>query len=82
MEDRFKILKVLSTVLKVTAWGILLVLAIGLVGLFVGAKAQELPAAQIAVNMVIGSILTFLVLYAVSEIIRILLVIEEQTRRS
>ena len=81
MEKRFRLLGIFSILFKVVACATVLTMVIGLVGLFVGGKTQEVPLLPLALNMVVQLLVTALIFYALGEIIRILLVIEEQTRK-
>ena len=81
MEKRFRLLIVFSILFKIIACATVLTMVIGLVGLFVGGKTQEVPLLPLALNMVVQLLVTALIFYALGEVIRILLVIEEQTRK-
>jgi len=81
MGHSFKTLRILSVVFKGMAWVSLVIMAIALVGILMGKEAQGVPIAPVVVNMVVASVVTFLLFFALGEAIRILLVIEEQTRK-
>ena len=82
MNSSFKILGILSMALKVYAFLTLLLMVVGLVGIFMAGEAVGSQKFQIILNMVLGGTLFFLVLYSLSDLIRLLLHIETQTRKS
>lgn len=81
MENRFRLLRIFSTAFKVLAIAMLALMVVGLVGIAVGEKPPGVPIAQVATNMVVGLMVTSLMFYSLGEIIRVLLKIEEQTRK-
>lgn len=81
MENRFRLLKIFSAAFKVLAIAMLALMVVGLVGIVVGEKPPGVPIAQVATNMVVGLMVTSLMFYSLGEIIRVLLKIEEQTRK-
>lgn len=81
MNPSFKILSILSMALKVYAFLTLVLLAVGLVGLFMAGEAVGPQKFQIILNMVLGGTLFFLVLYSLGDLIRLLLHIEAKTRK-
>ena len=81
MNPSFKILGILSVALKVYAFLTLVLMAVGLVGIFMAGEAVGAQKSQIILNMVLGGTLFFLVLYSLGDLIRLLLHIETQTRK-
>ncbi len=82
MEKRFRLLKVFSVTFKVLSLLMLALMVVGLVGIAVGEKPQGIPLAQVVTNMIVAMLVTSLMFYSLGEIIRVLLAIEEQTRKS
>ena len=82
MTNTFGLLKILSTVFKILAWVVLLLMLVGLVGTLVANRdpASPVPVPMI-LNMVFSGILAFLMLFAFGEVIRLLLAIESQTHK-
>lgn len=81
MENRFKVLRVFSVIFKVTAFLSLVFLGIGVAGVAAGGMPEGVARGQVVLNMLISFSVSFLVLYSFGEIIRLLLIVEEQTRR-
>ena len=83
MKNSFGLLKILSGIFKVLAFLVLILMLIGLVGTLVAAgkdPASRVPP-PVILNMVFSGILAFLMLFALGEVIRLLLAIESQTRK-
>ena len=81
MPDRFRILRVIAVLFKVIAWAALLVGIIGAVGLFLSKGNPATPKGVSFVILLVSS-LYFMVFFALSEIIHLLFVIEQQTRKT
>ena len=86
MENRFKLLGIFSLIFKVVAWGCLLLGIVGAVGVFVAtagsAPAQGAPPRLVSMGVVVAVwTLFFLIFYTVSESIKLLLAIEENSRK-
>lgn len=81
MENRFRLLKVFSATFKVLAIVMLVLMVVGIVGIVTGEKPQGVPIVQVVTNMMVGLVVTSLMFYSLGEIIRVLLKIEEQTRK-
>ncbi len=82
MTNSFGLLKVLSTLFKILACVVLLLMLVGLVGILVSNKdpASPVPVPMI-LNMAFSGVLAFLTLFAFGEVIRLLLAIEQQTHK-
>jgi len=82
MTNSFGLLKILSMVFKVLAWVVLLLMLVGLVGTLVASRnpASPVPTPMI-LNMAFSGVLAFLMLFTFGEVIRLLLAIEQQTRK-
>ena len=80
MSDSFGLLRILSAAFKVLACVVLVLMLTGVVGLVVG-RDPSVPLVPLVLNMVFNGVLAFLTMYAFSEVIRLLLVIESQTRK-
>ncbi|MBI3616032.1 MAG: hypothetical protein HY211_05915 [Candidatus Omnitrophica bacterium] len=87
MEKRFKLLRIFGLIFKVIAWACLLLGIVGAVGVFVAGTAPQAPGAKvpppaIAIAVVLAAwTLFFLIFYTVSELIKLLLTIEENSRK-
>lgn len=82
MLGSFKLLRFLSVALKVYALLVLVLMAIGLVGLKFAKDTLPGQPAQAALNILFSGSLVVIVLYSLSEIIRLLLKLEEQSNSS
>lgn len=80
MENRFALLKNFGIIFKVVAWAALIIGLVGAVGVLVGGGTPEAPRG-VSLVILLVSLLYFLIFYTVGELIRVLLVIEEQTRK-
>lgn len=92
---RWVALRIVSTLLKILAWLVGIAGFLGAIGLIIAAvsglrldsplvpfAATGGPATIVlAISLLIGGILYFLILYAVSELIMLLIAIENNTRR-
>lgn len=78
--NRFKILKIFSLIFKVLAFASVAIGLITAVGVFVSGGTPEVPR-QMSILFVVGGAFQFVVFYTVGDLIRLLLAIEEQTRR-
>lgn len=78
MNSSFKVLGILSVVLKVYAFLTLLLMSIGLVGISMAQEVVGPQKFQVILNMVLGGTLFFLVLYTLSDLVRLLLKIESK----
>ncbi len=82
MGNPFKLLKILSVIFRILAWVGLVIAVVGIVGVLVAPSTPEVPArSALVANLVISALLFFLVFYTVGEIIRVLLAIEQNTRK-
>jgi len=81
MEKGFKLLRVFSVTFKVLACLTLVLMLIGVMGALVGVEDRTPMTGTLILNMAFSGLLGFLVLYALGEIIRVLLLIEAQTRK-
>lgn len=79
-QKPFKLLRVFSVLFKVLAWLTLLLMAVGVVGALMGAEGGTDWTVPVILNMGMSGLLGFIVLYALGEIIRVLLIIEANTR--
>ena len=77
-SSSFKILGLLSVILKVYAFLTLFLMAVGLVGIVMTQEMAGPQKFQVVMNMVLGGTLFFLVLYTLSDLVRLLLKIESQ----
>ena len=83
MPNSFGLLKNLSVVFKVLACAVFVLMMVGLVGTVVSSKSQTTPVPMpMILNMAFSGILAFLMLFTLGEVIRILVAIEGQTRKS
>ena len=81
MENSFKLLRIFSVVFKVFAWLVLVTISVAIVGVVISKNPQtNIP--PVYINMVMSAGIGFLVMYTMGEIIRLLLVIEGNTRKS
>ncbi len=80
-SSSFKILGILSVVLKVYSFLTLFLMAIGVVGILMAGEATGPQKFQILLNMVLGGTLFFLVLYTLSDLVRLMLKIDAQTSK-
>ena len=80
MSDSFGLLKILSVAFKVLACVVLVLMLTGVVGLVMG-RDPSVPLVPLVLNMIFSGVLAFLMMYAFGEVIRLLLVIEFQTRK-
>ena len=80
MGNSFKLLKIFSTAFKVIAGLVLLLVLIGVVGILV-ARDPQINIPQVVLNMLFSGLMGFLIMFSLGEIIRLLLVIEQNTRR-
>ncbi len=81
MSNSFKLLRIFSVVFKVFAWLVLVMIAVALVGV-VMSKDPDANPPPVYINMIMTAAVGFLALYSVGEIIRVLLLIESNTRKS
>ncbi len=81
MEERFRLLKVFGLVFKVLAWAALIFGLVGVVGVLISGGTPETPRAM-ALQVFLSTGLSFVIFYTVAEVIKLLLTIEEQTRKS
>ncbi len=86
MERRFKLLRVFGIIFKILAWGALFLGLVGAVGVVVAGsngQPQGVPPSPLAGVVVVLSAwsLIFIIFYTVSEMIKLLLAIEENSRK-
>ena len=84
MGNRFKLLRVFGLIFKVIAWVSLFLGIVGAVGIFVATapQGQGIPPKAVGIAVVLVAwTLFFLIFYTVSELIKLLLTIEENSRK-
>lgn len=81
MSNSFRRLRIFSVMFKVLAWLVLVLIAVGAVGVILS-KNPTVPALPAVLNMVFSGLVGFLVMHSLGDIIGILLIIEENTRKS
>ena len=81
MGNSFKLLRIFSVVFKVMSWVVLVLITVGVVGVILS-KDPAANTPPVLLNMVFSGLLGFLVMYTLGEIIRLLLVIESNTRKT
>lgn len=81
MGNSFKLLRIFSVVFKVLAWVVLVLIAVGVTGVIMS-KDPAVSTPPVVLNMAFSGIVGFLVMYSLSEIIRVLLIIEGNTRKA
>ena len=81
MDKKFKLLRTFSVVFKILAWATLVIGLVGTVGVLVAGGTPETPKAMSVVILIVGA-LYFVIFYTVGEVIKVLLAIEEQTRKT
>lgn len=77
----FRLLEVIAVLFKILAWVVLLLMAVGVVGLLVGSDSDNPLSFPILLNMIFSGLVGFLLFFALGEIVRVLLTIERQTRK-
>ena len=80
MGNSFKLLRIFSVVFKVIAGLVLVLVLVGAVGV-VMAKDPQISTPQVILNMVFSGLLGFLLMFSLGEIIKVLLLIEQNTRK-
>ncbi len=80
MENQFKMLRIFGILFKVVAWGALLFGLIGTVTVIMGGGSPSQPR-SVAVVVLLVSMLYFMIFYTVSEIIKVLLHLVENTKK-
>lgn len=80
MGNSFKLLRIFSVVFKVLAWLVLVLIAVGITGVVLS-KDPQATTPPVILNMVFSGLVGFLVMYSLGEIIRVLLLIESNTRK-
>ncbi len=80
MDNRFKLLKIFGVLFKILAGLSIAIGLVGAVGVLINGGTPEVPRG-ISVAILLQAGILFVIFYAVSEIIKILLVIEENTRK-
>ncbi len=81
MERNFKLLRVFSVFFKVFAWVALIIGLIGVVGILMKGGTPETPK-TLSISMLAVSLLYFVIFYAAGDAIRLLLVLEERSKKS
>ena len=85
MPSSFRLLRISSTLFKVLAWVLLVLMLVGMTGLLVASKqaggSERAQMVQGMVQMFFSGLIFFLLFFALGEIVRILLAIEAQTRK-
>ena len=83
MPNSFGLLKGLSVVFKVLACLIFVLMLVGLTGTLIAGRNQQMPIpVPVILNTFFSGILAFLLLFTFGEVIRLLLAVEAQTRKS
>jgi hypothetical protein len=82
MNEPFKLLKISALLFKVIAWFVLILMAVGIVALLIGSDAQAPLPVPVLLNMVFSGLVGFLLFFALGEIVRVLLAIEANTRKT
>ena len=80
MQNSHRILNISSIIFKVLAWSALLVGMVGSVGLLVSGGTPATPRSNSAVILFVSA-LYFVIFFTVSEVIKMLLAIEQNTRK-
>ena len=80
MENQFKMLRIFGVVFKLVAWGALLVGMIGMVSVIMGGGSPAQPK-SVAIVVLLVSLLYFTIFYTVSEIIKVLFHLIENTKK-
>lgn len=80
MEQAVRRLAILAVIFQVLSWGALVMGLVGVVGLLVAGHAQDATPGM-PFMILLASAGNFLILYTVGAVIKLLLAIEEQTRR-
>ena len=81
MGNSFKLLRIFSVAFKVVAWLFLIMIAVGIVGIVVS-KDPQVNTPPVYLNMGMTAVVGFLSFYSAGEIIRVLLIVESNTRKS
>ena len=82
MDKQFKLLGVFSVIFRILAIGFLFLMAVMVVAIIIAPHSKEDPSVwQLVSNTILQMSITSLVLYSIGEIIQILRVIKEQTRK-
>ena len=85
MPSSFRLLRIFSTLFKVLAWVLLVLMLVGMAGLLVASKQAGGPERaqmlQGMIQMFFSGLIFFFLFFALGEIVRILLAIEAQTRK-
>ena len=76
----FKLLKIFGVVFKILAWVILAVGLVGTVGLFIKSGSSDVPKTM-SISILTQSLILFLIFYALGEVIKLLLILEERSRK-
>ena len=80
MGNSFKLLRIFSVVFKILAWLVLVLIGVGVTGVILS-KDPNANTPPVLLNMVFSGLVGFLVMYSMGEIIRVLLLIESNTRK-
>lgn len=80
MGSPFKLLRIFGVLFKGVAWAALVVGIVGAVGVLVGGGTPQAPR-SISMAIFLSSALYFILFYTLGEIIRLLLVVEQNTRK-
>ncbi len=78
--QNFRLLRIFGVIFKVFAWIIIVIGLIGTVSLFLKGGTPEVPR-TLSISILTQSAVLFLVFYALGEVIKLLLVLEERTRK-
>ena len=81
MPNSFKLLKIFSVVFKVFAWLVLVMISAAIVGVVMSRDPQA-NTFPVYINMIMSAVVGFVLLFSMGEIIRVLLAIESNTRKS
>lgn len=78
----FQFLRIAATLFKVLAWLVLILMLVGVAGILVGMRGEEMPLPfPVILNMFFSGAVGFLVFFSLGEVIRLLLSLEAQTRK-
>ncbi len=81
MDSSFKLLRNLGVIFKLVAWAALVFGLIGMVGVLMGGGAPGTPRG-VSFIILLVSVLYFVIFYTVAEVIKLLLVLEERSRKT
>ena len=80
MGEQFRLLKIFGLIFRVFAWAALAFGLVGAVGVLISGGTPETPRAM-ALQVLLSTGLSFVIFYTVAELIKLLLLVEERTRK-